>query len=79
MRDNLLALVERTPQGFGSVGSTGTLTERGLAYLVFRDGQAFLAGKGFEQAATPEQVAAVRSFSEELKAALSRVLPNAIR
>ena len=70
VRDNLIALVERTPQGFGSIGSTGMLTGRGLAYLVFRDGQAFLAGKGFEQPASPEQVAAVKRFSEDLKAAL---------
>ena len=69
-RDNLLALVERTAEGYGSIGSTGIFTERGLAYLIWRDGQAFLAGKGFEQPATGEQVAAVRRFSEDLKAAL---------
>jgi hypothetical protein len=54
------------------VGSTGILTERGLAYLVWRDGQALLAGKGFELAATEEQVAAVKKFSEDLKAAFAR-------
>jgi len=69
-RDNLLALVERTAEGYGSIGSTGIFTERGVAYLVWRDGQAVLAGKGFEQPATDEQVAAVRRFSEDLKAAL---------
>ena len=75
-RDNLVALVERTPQGYGSIGSTGVWTERGLAYLVWRDGQAFLAGKGFEQAATEEEVAAVRRFSEDLKAALDSNSPS---
>lgn len=69
-RDNLLALVERTATGYGSIGSTGIFTERGLAYLIWRDGQAFLAGKGFEQPATDEQVAAVLRFSEDLKAAM---------
>ena len=69
-RDNLIALVKRTGEGYGSIGSTGILTERGLAYLVWRDGHALLAGKGFEQPATDEQVAAVRQFSEDLKAAL---------
>ena len=69
-RDNLLALVERTAEGYGSIGSTGIFTERGLAYLIWRDGQTFLAGKGFEQAATEEQVAMVRRFSEDLKAVL---------
>jgi hypothetical protein len=69
-RDNLIALVERTAAGYGSVGGTGVMTERGLAYLVWRDGQAFLAGKGFEEAATEQQVAAVQRFSEDLKGAL---------
>jgi hypothetical protein len=69
-RDNLIALVERNAKGYGSIGGTGILIERGLAYLLWRGGQAFLAGKGFEQPATQEQVAAVRKFSEDLKAAL---------
>jgi hypothetical protein len=69
-RDNLIALVERTAEGYGSIGGTGVLTERGLGYLIWRDGRAFLAGKGFESPATDEQVAAVRRFSEDLKAAL---------
>jgi hypothetical protein len=69
-RDNLIALVERTAAGYGSVGGTGVMTERGLAYLVWRDGQAFLTGKGFEEAATEQQVAAVQRFSEDLKGAL---------
>jgi hypothetical protein len=69
-RDNLIAIVERTAGGYGSIGSTGILTERGLAYLIWRDGQALLAGKGFELAATDEQVTAVRRFSEDLKGAL---------
>jgi len=70
VRDNLIALVERTAGGCGSIGGTGMLTERGLAYLIWRDGQAWLAGKGFEQRATEEQAAAVRKFSEDLKAGL---------
>jgi len=73
-RDNLVALVERTPQGCGSIGGTGILTERGLAYLVWREGQALLAGKGFEQPADSDQVAAVRMFSADLKAALGVML-----
>ncbi|MFN7997960.1 MAG: hypothetical protein U0Q18_30350 [Bryobacteraceae bacterium] len=66
-RDNLVALVERTPQGFGSIGSTGVMTEQGLAYLVWREGQVLLAGKGFEQPATDEEIAAVARFSADLK------------
>ena len=70
VRDNLIALVERTAEGFGSIGSTGMLTDRGLVYLVFRDGRTLLAGKGFEQTATPEQISQIRRFSEDLKSAL---------
>lgn len=69
-RENLVALVARTPEGFGNIGSTGVWTEHGIAYLVWREGRAFLAGKGFEQPASDEQVMAVRRFSEDLKAAL---------
>jgi hypothetical protein len=69
-RDNLVALVERTADGYGSIGSTGIFTESGLAYLIWRDGQALLTGKGFAEPATDDQVAAVRRFSEDLKAAL---------
>jgi hypothetical protein len=56
--------------GAGSQGSTGMLTPRGLAYLVWRDGRPLMASKGVETPATPEQVEAVRRFSEDLKAAL---------
>ena len=69
-RDNLIALVERMAGGYGSAGSTGILTERGLAYLIWRDGQALLAGKSFELPATDEQVEAMRTFSEDLKSVL---------
>ena len=69
-RDSCIALVERTGDRFGSIGSTGLMTPSGLAYLVWRDGHALLVGKGGETAAEPEQVEAIRKFSEDLKAAL---------
>jgi hypothetical protein len=55
----------------GSQGSTGMLTPQGLAFLIWRDGQPLLASKGVEMPATPEQVEAIRKFSEDLKTALS--------
>ena len=55
----------------GTQGSTGVMTESGLAYLVWRDGQPYLSGKSGEVPATPEQVAAIQKFSEDLKDALS--------
>ncbi len=46
------------------------MTENGVAYLMWRDGAAFLVGKGLEAPATPEQVEALRAFSEDLKVLL---------
>jgi len=69
-RDMCIALVGRTEAGFGSIGSTGLMTESGLAYLVWREGAPRLSGKGGEAAAAPEQVEAVQRFSADLQAAL---------
>ena len=65
VRDQCMAVVS------GTQGSTGLLTEQGLAYLVWREGQPMLAAKSVETPATAEQVEAIRTFSEDLKAALS--------
>jgi hypothetical protein len=67
-RDNCIALVERRE---GTIGSTGILTEQGLAYLVWRDGQAFFKSKSAEIPAGEEQIRAVRQFSQDLAAALA--------
>ena len=50
-----------------NVGSSGLMTENGLAFLVWREGRAFLAAKGSEVEATNEQVEQLRTFSEDLK------------
>ena len=71
VRATCVALVERTDSGFGSMGSTGVMTDQGLAYLVWREGSATLVGKSGEQPATPAQVEAIRRFSEDLKSALA--------
>ncbi len=55
----------------GTQGSTGLITESGLAYLVWQDGVAMLSSKGSEVPATPEQVEEIRKFTEDLKSALS--------
>ncbi len=69
-RDNFIALIERSS---GTVGSTGMLTEHGLAYLVWRDGQAYLKSKSAEVIATEEQVTAIRSFSRDLQSAMGQL------
>jgi hypothetical protein len=70
MREGCVAMVGRTAGGGLSLGSTGMMTDNGLAYLVWREGQARLAAKGGEVAAGADQVEAIRKFSEDLKAAL---------
>lgn len=54
-----------------SVGSSGMMTEQGLAFLVWRGEQAFLSAKGSEMPASEEQVETLRQFSEDLKLAFS--------
>ena len=69
VRDNCIAAVGGT--GAANQGSTGMMTGQGLAYLVWRGGQPFLAAKGSETPATPEQVETIRKFSEDLQTALN--------
>ena len=70
VRDRCIAAVG-TADG-ASQGSTGMMTGNGLAYLVWRDGLPYLAAKGTETPATPEQVETIRKFSEDLRTALSK-------
>ena len=84
VRDNCIAAVGGAHGGSlgGSVdssvrssqGSTGMMTEQGLAYLVWRDGQPYLAAKGGATPATPEQVETIRKFSQDLSNALNTAL-----
>ncbi len=69
LRDNCVAAVG----GTNSInqGSTGMMTEQGLAYLVWRDGVPYLVAKGGEIPATPEQVETIGKFSADLKSALN--------
>jgi len=56
VRENCVAMVGRTSGGGLSMGSTGMMTDNGLSYLVGREGQPRLSGKGGEVAAGPDQV-----------------------
>lgn len=48
------------------IGAAGRITERGLALLVWRAGSPVFAARGFEQAASDEDVGALRAFQREL-------------
>ena len=65
-RDDLMSVVSKN----GSIGSTGIMTEHGFAFIVWKQGRAFMAAKGVETAATDEQVERVRRFSEDVKSAM---------
>ena len=69
-RGDCMAMAKLPAAGPAGLGSSGLMTDRGLAYLVERDGQAFLSGKAGEVPASDEQVEALRTFSEDLKASL---------
>ncbi len=70
-RENCAAVAHQKADAF-SVGSSGVMTEAGFAYLVWREGCAYLAAHGAaETLATSEQVEAVQRFSADLKAALA--------
>jgi hypothetical protein len=76
MRGDCIAAVGG-PQGSGAgtnQGSTGMMTDQGLAYLVWHDGQPYLAAKSGETPATPEQVETIRRFSQDLSNALNTAL-----
>jgi hypothetical protein len=70
-RDGFVAFVERREESFGNIGAPGLMTERGFAALIWRGTQAFFVGKGFEQAASPEQVQKIREFGVDLANALA--------
>jgi hypothetical protein len=69
-RDGFVALVERTADGFGGIGSAGLLTGAGFAALLERGGRSYFVAKNFEMEARPEQVEALRRFSSDLREAL---------
>lgn len=66
-RDGFILLVERTDAGFGQIGSPGLLTPHGFAALTWRGTDPYFVAKDFQQAATPEEVAAARAFSGNVK------------
>jgi hypothetical protein len=70
-RDGFVALVERTQDGFGGIGSAGILTGSGFAALIRRGDRSYFVARGFEQEAQPDQAEALRQFSADLKSALA--------
>ncbi len=70
-RDGFIALVERRADGsLGKMGSPGLFTEKGMAVLLERGGVQMFVAKGFEQAATEDDITRMRSFAADLQHAL---------
>lgn len=71
-RDGFMALVQRRHDDtFGQIGSAGLLTETGLAPLLWRGKQAFFASRSVDAViASPDQVATLRRFQDDLQRAI---------
>ena len=67
VRGNCMALVHFAGDRFTSLGSSGILTENGLAYLVWADGKAMLSSHGNQREADAGQVEEIQKFSQDLK------------
>jgi hypothetical protein len=77
VRENCMSLVRYDERGAASIGSAGMMTEYGIAYLVWRNGQPMLAAHGGrESPATPAQSQTILEFSEDLKRALRPAAGN---
>jgi hypothetical protein len=72
-RGGFVSLVEKRAGGFGNIGAPGIMTEKGFACLVWRGPDAVFVAKGLEQAASADQVAGLRQFGDDLKAAIHAV------
>jgi hypothetical protein len=70
-RGGFAALVERVRDSFGRIGAAGLLTDKGLAALQWKGGDAFFVLKDFEQPATGIEVDRLRAFQRDLEAALA--------
>jgi hypothetical protein len=71
-RDTCFALLYKADHPAAGISSSGMMTENGMAYLIWREGEPRLVSKGSEIPASAEEVAAIRSFAEDLKAVIER-------
>jgi hypothetical protein len=69
-RGSCVALVTFGAGAVTGIGSSGMMTESGLAFLVWREGRPYLAAKGRETSASSAQVEEIGKFSLDLKRAL---------
>jgi hypothetical protein len=70
-RDGFVSFVARREEGFGNIGASGLMTERGFAAMIWRGEHPFFVGKGSERPATAEEVQNIRAFASDLANALN--------
>ena len=75
LRDNCIAFLVPGPEGLQVLGNVGWRMGESLGPLVERDGRKVFLHKGEELEATPERIAALNKFRQDLKAIL-RGEPN---
>ena len=71
VRDGCIALLEVTPEGVRPVGQAGWRMGEVMGLLVERNGRQVFQYKSEVLEATPERLAALRRFREELEALLA--------
>jgi hypothetical protein len=70
-RNGCVVLVERREDGFGAIGSPGSLSEKGFAALVVRDGRDWFIGKNESREARVSEAAEARGLYRDLQAILA--------
>ena len=73
IRDGCIALLEATPEGLRMIGTPGWRMGEVLGVLVEKEGRQVFQAKGQIEEATPERLAILRCFREELEGLLSPV------
>ena len=66
-RNGCVVLVERREDGFGAIGSPGSLSDKGFSALVVRDGRDWFIGKDESREATEVEAAEARRLYRDLR------------
>ena len=72
-RDGCIALLQATPTGLKMIGAPGWRMGEVLGVLVEKDGRRVFQAKSEVVEATPERVAALHKFSEDLDQLLTSI------
>lgn len=73
LRDGCIALLEATPQGLRMIGTPGWRMGETLGVLVEREGRQVFQAKEQIEEATPDRLATLMRFRQDLESLLSSV------